>query len=65
MPSSSGISDFDELLSILELSPRGADVFIGRHPRKNPVRTFGGQLMAQAFVAASRSLVHDVPPSAL
>lgn len=58
-------TDFDELLAILELSPSGADVFVGRHPRKNPVRTFGGQLMAQAFVAASRSLDHDLPPSAL
>jgi acyl-CoA thioesterase-2 len=59
------MSDFAELLSVLELSTVGGDVFVGRHPRKNPVRTFGGQLMAQAFVAASRSLVHDVPPSAL
>lgn len=58
-------SDFDELLDVLELSPMGEDVFVGRHPRKNPIRTFGGQLMAQAFVAASRSLNHDVPPSAL
>ena len=58
-------TDFDELLAILELSPSGADVFVGRHPRKNPVRTFGGQLMAQAFVAASRSLDHELPPSAL
>ena len=58
-------SDFDELLSILELSPIGPDVFAGRHPRKNPVRTFGGQMMAQAFVAASRTLPHDLPPSAL
>lgn len=58
-------ADFDELLTILELSPVGTDVFAGRHPRKNPVRTFGGQLMAQAFVAASRTLTHDLPPSAL
>lgn len=58
-------SDFDELLAILELSPARNDVFVGRHPRKNPVRTFGGQLMAQAFVAASRTLPHPLPPSAL
>jgi acyl-CoA thioesterase-2 len=61
-------SDFEELLSILELSPlsgSGEDVFSGRHPRKNPVRTFGGQLMAQAFTAASRTLAHDLPPCAL
>ena len=58
-------SDFDELLDILELTPAGPDVFLGRHPRKNPVRTFGGQLMAQAFVAASRTLTESLPPSAL
>ena len=58
-------SDFDELLAILELETTGRDVFLGRHPRKNPIRTFGGQLMAQAFVAASRTLSHPLPPSAL
>ena len=58
-------ADFEELLAILELSPLDADVFAGRHPHKNPVRTFGGQLMAQCFVAASRTLVHELPPSAL
>lgn len=58
-------SDFEELLAILHLTPLGEDVFTGRHPRKNPVRTFGGQLMAQAFTAASRTLDHDLPPSAL
>ena len=60
-----GKSDFDELLSILELTRLDDDVFSGRHPSKNPVRTFGGQLMAQAFTAASRTLDHDLPPSAL
>lgn len=58
-------SDFDELLGILDLSVAGDDVFAGRHPRKNPIRTFGGQLMAQSFVAASRTLEHDLPPTAL
>lgn len=58
-------SDFDELLAILDLAVVDDDVFAGCHPRKNPVRTFGGQLMAQAFVAASRTLDHPLPPSAL
>lgn len=58
-------SDFEELLAILQLKSGGNDVFIARHPRKNPVRTFGGQLMAQAFTAASRTVGHDLPPSAL
>jgi acyl-CoA thioesterase-2 len=60
-----GQSDLDELLAILDVSAIGDDVFTGRHPRKNPVRTFGGQLMAQAFVAATRTLDHDTPPNTL
>jgi acyl-CoA thioesterase II len=58
-------ADFKELLAILDLSREDDDLFIGSHPSKNPIRTFGGQMMAQAFVAASRSLEHAVPPSAL
>jgi len=65
VPESVGQSDLDELLAILEVAPVGDDVFTGRHPRKNPIRTFGGQLMAQAFVAATRTLADDLPPSAL
>ena len=57
--------DFKELLAILDLSREDDDLFIGSHPSKNPIRTFGGQMMAQAFVAASRSLKFDVPPSAM
>lgn len=58
-------ADLDELLAILDLSPVGDDLFVGAHPHKNPPRTFGGQLMAQAFVAASRTLRHEIAPSAL
>ncbi|BBX08423.1 acyl-CoA thioesterase [Mycolicibacterium aichiense] len=58
-------ADLDELLAILDLSPVGDDVFLGAHPHKNPPRTFGGQLMAQAFVAATRTLRHQIAPSAL
>jgi acyl-CoA thioesterase II len=58
-------SDFDELLAVLQLDQRDDDLFVGRHPSKNPIRTFGGQMMAQAFVAASRTLTHPTPPSAM
>jgi len=58
-------ADFKELLAVLDLKPIADDLFIGSHPSKNPIRTFGGQMMAQAFVAASRSLKYDVPPSAM
>jgi acyl-CoA thioesterase-2 len=59
-------SDFEELLAVLDLNPVADDLFIGSHPSKNPLRTFGGQLMAQSFVASSRTLTQDdLPPSAL
>ena len=59
-------SDLEELLAVLDLQrPGGGDTFIGRHPSKSLIRTFGGQMMAQAFVAASRTLERDLPPSAL
>lgn len=58
--------DFIELLTTLDLHRVDDDLFIGSHPSKNPMRTFGGQLMSQSFVASSRSLVReDLPPSAL
>jgi acyl-CoA thioesterase II len=58
-------SDFEELLAVLDLNPVADDLFIGSHPSKNPPRTFGGQLMAQSFVASSRTLTRDdLPPSA-
>lgn len=60
------MSDFDELLEVLDLTRVGDDRFIGSHPSKNPMRTFGGLLMAQSFVASSRTLTRgDLPPSAM
>jgi len=59
------VSDFDELMAVLDLHPTGDDVFVGSHPSKNPPRTFGGLLMAQSFVAGSRTLTRDLPPNAL
>lgn len=64
-PGSQPMSDFDELLAVLDLRPVTEDLFVGSHPSKNPMRTFGGQLMAQSFVASSRTLARDdLPPSA-
>jgi len=57
--------DFEELMAVLDLRNGGDDVFYGAHPSRNPVRTFGGQMMAQAFVAGSRTLERYLPPSAL
>jgi acyl-CoA thioesterase-2 len=58
------MSDFDELMEVLDLHRMGDDIFIGSHPSKNPPRTFGGLLMAQSFVAGSRTLTRDLPPNA-
>ena len=59
-------NDFEELLAGLDLNRISDELFIGSHPSKNPMRTFGGQLMAQSFVASSRTLIVDnLPPSAL
>lgn len=60
------MSDFDELLAILDLNRVADDRFVGSHPSKNPMRTFGGQLVAQSFVASARTLLRaNLPPSAL
>ncbi len=58
-------TDFEELLAVLDLRQAGPDTFFGTHPSKNPIRTFGGQMMAQAFVAGSRTVNPKLPPSAL
>src|SRR6201987_284584 len=52
-------------MAVLDLHQIGDDVFIGSHPSKNPPRTFGGLMMAQSFVAGSRTLTRDLPPNAL
>src|ERR1700722_4366823 len=52
-------------MTVLDLHRMGDDVFIGSHPSKNPPRTFGGLMMAQSFVAGSRTLTRDLPPNAL
>jgi acyl-CoA thioesterase-2 len=59
------VSDFDELIEVLDLHHEGDDVFVGTHPSKNPPRTFGGLMMAQSFVAASRTRARNLPPNAL
>jgi len=58
-------SDFEQLLAILELERVDELTFLGSHPTKNPGRTYGGQLMAQALIAGSQVLTHKVPPAAL
>ncbi|WP_293002170.1 acyl-CoA thioesterase II [Mycobacterium sp.] len=52
-------------MAVLDLQEKSDDVFVGAHPSKNPPRTFGGLMMAQSFVAASRTRIRDLPPNAL
>ncbi|ADG98512.1 Choloyl-CoA hydrolase [Segniliparus rotundus DSM 44985] len=48
--------DFQELLGILDLADGGDGTFIGQHPSKVGSRTYGGQIVAQAVVAAGRTV---------
>lgn len=47
--------DLRVLLDLLDLESVGDDVFVGNHPEKVWSRTFGGQLVSQAIVAAGRT----------
>ncbi|MGK2880160.1 MAG: acyl-CoA thioesterase II [Mycobacterium sp.] len=58
-------NDFGELLVLLHLKQVDDDLFTGTHPSKNPPRTFGGQLMAQSLVAASRTVRSAIPPASM
>ncbi len=45
-------TDLDVLLELLDLEQMDEDVFVGQHPEKVWSRTFGGQLVSQAIMAA-------------
>lgn len=49
-------SPADALLATLTLEPAGADAFIGRSPSDGRRRVFGGQVLAQALLAACRTV---------
>ena len=55
LPSST--TDFEAMLDVLNLDVVGEDAFVGGHPHKVWQRTFGGQLLAQAAVAAGRTVI--------
>ncbi len=65
-PEGTGLSDdLRVLLRILDLAEEGPDIFIGQHPEKVWSRTFGGQLVAQAIVAAGRTVGPERPVHAV
>ncbi|MGF6881168.1 acyl-CoA thioesterase-2 [Nocardia sp. GAS34] len=51
--------DLEVLLRLLDLEQTGEDTFLGQHPEKVWSRTFGGQLVAQAIMAAGRTVSTD------
>ena len=58
-------ADLTTLLGLLDLAEPEDDLFIGRHPAQVGSRTFGGQLIAQAIVAAGRTVGPGRPLHAL
>jgi acyl-CoA thioesterase-2 len=48
-----------ELVFLLDLEARGGDRFIGRQQKEGTGRVFGGQAIAQALVAARRTITED------
>ncbi len=62
---STGTGDLDVLLGLLDLEQTGVDTFLGQHPEKVWSRTFGGQLVAQAIIAAGRTVGPERPVHAV
>lgn len=54
-----------ELLSILDLEQLEENLFRGRSPQVGWQRVFGGQVIGQALVAATRTVAADRPPHSL
>lgn len=55
----------DQLLQILDLETLEVDLFRGRSPQAGWQRVFGGQVIAQALVAATRTVAADRPVHSL
>jgi len=53
----------DELVALFDLEPSGPDRFVGHSPHSGWKRVFGGQVLAQALVAAERTVEARAPHS--
>ncbi len=53
----------DELVALFDLAPAGEDRFAGHSPHSGWKRVYGGQVLAQALVAAERTVVGRDPHS--
>jgi len=58
-------SALDDLLRLLELEPLEVNLFRGVSPDEDRQRVFGGQVAAQALVAAGRTVADDRPVHSL
>lgn len=58
-------SPLEELLTLLDLEQIEEDLFRGFHPRGRQHRLFGGQIIAQALMAAARTVAIDRPVHSL
>ena len=59
------MSAVSSLLSILELEQLEINLFRGTSPKVGMRRVFGGQVIGQALVAASRTVENTLPHSCL
>ncbi len=59
------LSPFEELLSLLDLETIEHNLFRGYHPAGRTRRLFGGQIIAQALVAAIKTVPDDRLPHSL
>jgi acyl-CoA thioesterase-2 len=59
------MSAVDDLLAILDLEQIEVNLFRGRSPQSRWQRVFGGQVIGQALVAASRTVEPGRPPHSL
>ena len=53
----------EELVALFDLAPAGDDRFVGHSPRNGWRRVYGGQVLAQALVAAERTVAGRDPHS--
>jgi acyl-CoA thioesterase-2 len=54
-----------ELIDILDIEQIETNLFRGFHPKERAGRLYGGQIMAQALIAAGRTVDADRPPHSL
>jgi acyl-CoA thioesterase-2 len=58
-------SSLQELISILDIEMLEENLYRGSHPLDKKGRLYGGQIMAQAVIAAGRTVPDDRPPHSL